>query len=104
MNQISNINIAASLPSIADPTSLGQPPEIGVRGSEFKKLLLEGLDQVNQMQVDADQAVQQLFTGGEADPAEVLTAVQKADMAFRMMIQIRNKLVDAYQEIQNIRI
>ena len=104
MNQISNINIAASSPSTAGRTPLGQAPGAGVQGSEFKNLLLEGLDQVNQIQVDADQAVQQLFTGGEADPAEVLTAVQKADMAFRMMIQIRNKLVDAYQEIQNIRI
>ena len=104
MNPISNINIAAASPSIAQPTPLGQVAGTGVQGSEFKNLLLEGLDQVNQMQVDADQAVQQLFTGGEADPAEVLTAVQKADMAFRMMIQIRNKLVDAYQEIQNIRI
>ena len=37
-------------------------------------------------------------------PAEVLTAVQKADMSFRLMMQIRNKLVQAYQEIQNVRI
>ena len=73
-------------------------------GAEFKNLLLEGLDQVNKVQNDADQAVQKMFTGGDADPAEVLTAVQKADMAFRLMMQIRNKLVDAYQEIQNIRI
>jgi flagellar hook-basal body complex protein FliE len=38
------------------------------------------------------------------NPAEVLTAVQKADLAFRMMMQIRNKLVSAYEDIQNIRI
>ena len=37
------------------------------------------------------------------NPAEVLTAVQKADIAFRMMMQIRNKMVQAYQEVQNIR-
>ncbi len=45
-----------------------------------------------------------LFTGGDANPAEVLTAVQKADMAFRMMMQIRNKLTAAYDEIKNVRI
>jgi len=36
--------------------------------------------------------------------AEVLTSVQKADLSFRMMMQIRNKLVQAYQEIKEIRI
>ena len=56
------------------------------------------------MQADADKAVQQLITGGDVNPAEVLTAVQKADMSFRLMMQIRNKLVSAYQEINNIRI
>jgi flagellar hook-basal body complex protein FliE len=38
------------------------------------------------------------------NPAEVLTAVQKADIAFKLMIQMRNKIVEAYQEVQNIRV
>ena len=72
--------------------------------TSFKNLLLDSLEQVNSMQVDADKAVQELFTGGDVNPAEVLTAVQKADLSFRMMMQIRNKLVQAYQEIKDIRI
>jgi flagellar hook-basal body complex protein FliE len=56
------------------------------------------------MQQEANQAVENLFTGGESNPAEVLTAVQKADLAFRMMMQVRNKLVQAYQEVKEIRI
>jgi flagellar hook-basal body complex protein FliE len=56
------------------------------------------------MQQSADQAVEQLVTGGDVNPAEVLTAVQKADLAFRMMIQVRNKMVQAYNEIQNMRV
>jgi flagellar hook-basal body complex protein FliE len=70
----------------------------------FKDVLLNSIDQVNSMQKAADQAVEQLATGGDVNPAEVLTAVQKADIAFRMMMQIRNKIVQAYQEVQNIRI
>lgn len=70
----------------------------------FKNMLLEALDQVNNMQQEADQAVQQLVTGGEVNPAEVLTSLQKADMSFRLMMQIRNKLVSAWQEVNNIRI
>lgn len=56
------------------------------------------------MQIDANQAVEQLATGGEVSPAEVFTAVQKADLAFRMMMQVRNKLVQAYQDVQNIKV
>lgn len=99
MNSISNLSFS--------PTQLGTTQ--GLQGNKpteasFKNLLLESLDQVNSMQVDADKAVQQLLTGGDVNPAEVLTAVQKADMSFRMMTQIRNKLVQAYQEVKDIRI
>jgi len=96
---------------------LGQQPQLdalrlqpgqadGASGAQqpFKNMLLEALDQVNNMQQEADQAVQQLVTGGEVNPAEVLTSLQKADMSFRLMLQIRNKLVSAWQEVNNIRI
>lgn len=83
------------------------PPTGAVGKSDpaaFKNMLVDSIQQVNTMQQDANQAVESLFTGGETNPAEVLTAVQKADMAFRMMMQVRNKLVAAYQEIKDIRI
>ena len=70
----------------------------------FKDLMVESIDHVNTMQQDADVAVETLMTGGEINAAEVLTAVQKADMAFKMMQQIRNKLVEAYQEVKEIQI
>lgn len=70
----------------------------------FKDFLLDSIKEVNSMQQDADRAVENLVTGGDANPAEVLTAVQKADIAFRMMMQIRNKMIQAYQEVQNIRV
>jgi flagellar hook-basal body complex protein FliE len=76
----------------------------GAGDASFKNLLLDSIKQVNAMQQDADKAVESLFTGGDANPAEVLTAVQKADMAFRMMMQIRNKLSAAYDELKGVRI
>ena len=91
------------LPAFSPPTvpSLNQTTETG---QSFKDLLIEGIQQVNGMQQDADQAVQELMTGGDVDPSSVLTSIQKADMSFRMMMQIRNKLLQAYQEIKEIRI
>jgi flagellar hook-basal body complex protein FliE len=67
-------------------------------------MLVDSIQEVNTAQLEADKAVENLFTGGDANPAEVLTAVQKADLAFRMMMQVRNKLVQAYQEVKDIRI
>jgi flagellar hook-basal body complex protein FliE len=72
--------------------------------SSFKNVFLESIEQVNSMQKSADQAVNSLLTGGDINPAEVLTALQKADLTFRTMMQVRNKLLSAYQEIKDIRI
>lgn len=97
MNPISNIQPLPPpvVPGTGAPATTEQP---------FIDLMVEGLQQVNAMQQDADRAVQTFFTGGDVNPAEVLTAVQKADLSFRMMLQIRNKLVQAYQEIKELRI
>ncbi|MCS7305066.1 MAG: flagellar hook-basal body complex protein FliE [Thermoguttaceae bacterium] len=86
---------------------LGRVPSVATTTTptrSFQEFLLDSIRQVNAMQQEADRAVEQLMSGGPADPAEVLTAVQKADLAFRLMMQIRNKLLQAFQEIQNIRI
>jgi flagellar hook-basal body complex protein FliE len=81
-----------------------QPANQAAGAQPFKNVLIEALNQVNTMQSQANAAVEQLITGGDVNPAEVLTSLQKADMSFRMMLQIRNKLVQAYQELNNIRI
>jgi flagellar hook-basal body complex protein FliE len=96
------ITSLSSIGSAAATQALRQPP--AATDKPFKDFMLESLNQVNSMQQDADKAVQQLVTGGDANAAEVLTTLQKADMSFRLMMQIRNKLVQAYQEVNNIRI
>jgi flagellar hook-basal body complex protein FliE len=59
---------------------------------------------VNQLQKDADVAFQRLATGQTQNVTEVFTAVEKADLAFKTLMQIRNKLVDAYNDIRQMRI
>ena len=70
----------------------------------FAQLLQQGVVQVNESQQSAAAQVHQLLTGGDVSQVEVYTAVQKADMAFRMLVQVRNKLLAAYEEINAIRI
>jgi flagellar hook-basal body complex protein FliE len=67
-------------------------------------LLMNQVKGVNSMQNQADSMVHSMLTGGDVNEAEVLTSVQKADLAFRMLMQIRNKLMDAYREIQQVQI
>lgn len=97
MSVISSVNAGAFAPVTS------APPE-AAGGPDFKNLLLESIEEVNSMQQEADRAVETLATGGEVNPAEVLTAVQKADLAFRMMMQVRNKLMQAYEEVKAIRV
>jgi flagellar hook-basal body complex protein FliE len=79
-------------------------PTEAAGASTFKDFLVDSIKEVNSMQQAADQAVEKLAAGDDVNPAEVLTAVQKADIAFKLMMQMRNKMVQAYQEIQNIRV
>jgi flagellar hook-basal body complex protein FliE len=101
MNSIQSFS-AAGLGQLGSLGGLGQSK--ATEGPSFGEALSNSLQEVNSLQQDADQAVESLFTGGNANPAEVLTAVQKADLAFRTMMQIRNKLVAAYDELKNIRV
>lgn len=100
MNTINNPHMSA--PMGLNP-SLGTKPA-GMSNTSFKDMLLDSIQDVNTMQQEADKAVETLMTGGDTDPAEVLTAVQKADLAFRLMMQMRNKMMQVYQEVKEIRI
>lgn len=99
-NRISSL-VPPPIPALPGATSAGASES---SGSSFQDLLLDSIDQVNSMQQDADRAVETIATGGDITPAEVLTAVQKADMAFRVMMQMRTKLLQAFQEVQNLRV
>lgn len=100
MNTINNALPVA--PSVM-PQAPGVNQAAGGAGS-FKDLLLDSIQDVNSMQQQADKAVETLMTGGDANPAEVMTAVQKADIAFRLMMQMRNKMMQVYQEVKEIRV
>ena len=67
-------------------------------------LIVNQVRGVQSMQSGADAMVNTMLTGGDVNESEVLTSVQKADLAFRMLLQIRNKLMDAYREVQQIQI
>lgn len=92
------------LSSLLNRVSERSTPTISQDESPFSDMLVGGLMRVNDMQNSAESKMEQLITGGDVNQAEVFTSVQKADMSFRMLVQIRNKLMQAYEEINSIRV
>jgi flagellar hook-basal body complex protein FliE len=86
-------------------TNSGQVADTDRAGqSSFQNWLLDQVGEVNQLQHQAEFGIHQLLTGEDVNSAEVLTGVQKADMAFRLLVQIRNKLLQAYEELNAMRV
>ncbi|WP_269532397.1 flagellar hook-basal body complex protein FliE [Chitinimonas sp. BJYL2] len=74
-------------------------------GADFASVLKASLDQVSQMQSES-QAKQQAFEMGDpnANLQDVMVSLQKASLSFQTMVQVRNKLVSAYQEVMNMQV
>lgn len=72
-------------------------------GVDFKEILQNSINQINDMNDKADQAIEKLATGEIQDMHQVMIAIEKADLTFKTMMQIRNKLLDAYQEVMKMR-
>jgi len=67
-------------------------------------VLKDSLAQVNSLQHEADAAIQSLATGGTATLHDTMLAVQKAELSFKLMMQVRNKIVEAYQEVLRMQV
>ena len=68
----------------------------------FTELLGRSIDQVEQRQQEADRAMQDLATGSRRTLHETMIQVEKADISFRLLMAVRSKLVQAYQEISRM--
>lgn len=79
-------------------------PTTDAQGRDFKSLLVDEIAQVNEMQGDAARALEDLSTGRRTDIETVIMATEKADTAFRLLMQVRNKMLDAYEELKQMRI
>jgi flagellar hook-basal body complex protein FliE len=70
--------------------------------TSFGDVLKDSLAQVTKLQHQADGAIQDLATGGTVTLHDAMIAVQKADLSFKLMMQVRNKIVEAYQEVMRM--
>ncbi len=70
----------------------------------FGSLLADSVNQVNEMQLRSDMAARQLHAGGAKNLHEAMIAMEEADISLRYLVQLRNKVVDAYQEIMRMQV
>lgn len=70
----------------------------------FKDMLLKNISEVNKLQQNAETALEDLVSGKRDDMANVLNATRQADLAFKTLLQVRNKLMEAYEEIKQLRV
>jgi flagellar hook-basal body complex protein FliE len=76
----------------------------GSTGASFTDALKNSIEEVSRLQQDASKAVESLASGRTEDVAGVMTAMEKSDIAFKTLLAIRGKLMDAYEEIKSISI
>lgn len=73
-------------------------------GVPFSEVLKGSLSEVNRLQAEADQAVQELARGTGKDLHETMIALEKAEVSFKLMMQVRNKIVAAYEEVMRMQV
>jgi flagellar hook-basal body complex protein FliE len=102
------------LRSLIESTGPARPAELrpaaapGAEGApgapSFSEMLKSSIAEINDLKVQADKAVEELATGKTTDIQGTILALRKADLSFRLMMEVRNKIVSAYQEVMRMQV
>jgi len=79
--------------------TLPSPKSDPKTGISFNETLQKYITEANDLQINADRDIQRMIAGEDIDAHEVMTAVEKASMSFEMVMEIRNKMLEAYREV-----
>lgn len=95
-----NINDDFRIRGLADDMGeLTAKEKTGAAGGSFKNMLTDLIEEVDSLQKNADKSIKGLAGGENTDIHDVMIKLEEAGVAFELMMEIRNKLVDAYQQI-----
>ncbi len=87
---------------IQRPGSAGLGGATGGQGASFKDTLTRALDDVQGLQDDAGDAVQAFLRGDPVELHDVMAAVEEAGLALEMLIEVRNRFIEAYRTVANM--
>ena len=90
--------------SVAPTTKATTSSAVNKTSGAFGATLNNALDGLSQMQMTSDQAIQKLAAGENVDLHQVMIAAEETDIAFRVALSMRDKLVEAYQEVMRMQV
>ncbi len=96
---MADMRILGSMEPIGSALNIKKPAITGADKSPFDNTLSEALKEVNDMQLNADKAIENLVTGKSKNIHQTMIALGKAELAFKLTMQVRNKVIEAYQEV-----
>jgi flagellar hook-basal body complex protein FliE len=97
MNAVAAVGAATNATGAENVFSLAAPQQAAA--TPFSGLLTDAVGQTNQLESQARTAIDGLMTGTGVDVSDAMIAEQKADMAFELALSVRNKAVQAYQQV-----
>jgi len=89
---------------LTPPRNPENKAEVTTAENDFAKMLTGLVGDVAEQQKAADTAIRQIHTGGEKNLPDAMIAMEQADISMRFMVQVRNKALDAYQEIMRMQV
>lgn len=102
VNPVSVSSTRAVVPDSLSATGLGSSS--ATEKVSFKDLLEKSLGEINDLQSVAEEQIRKFATGEVTDVRDVMVAVEEANLAFQFTLQMRNKIVEAYQELSRIQV
>jgi len=94
INAIQQMNQMSKIADSKAPADNGEKPEIS-----FREMVQKYLQDANDLQIKADDDIRKIIAGEDIDPHKVMIAVQKASLSFELVMEVRNKILEAYKEI-----
>ncbi|MGD8345272.1 MAG: flagellar hook-basal body complex protein FliE [Desulfobacterales bacterium] len=98
---MNEVTFQKGLPSLTGPQPDTRPPQEPGPAS-FDSMLARSLNEVNQLHAAANDAVEKLASGQQKDIHQTMIALEKADVAFQLLMQVRNKIISAYETIMRM--
>lgn len=101
INSIGNIKQINQIKSPLEVKNIGTPAS---EKNDFLDSIKNGLDSVQKLQDEANNEIKQCVSSSSKDPSEAVISMLKAEISMQLTLQVRNKLIDAYQEITKMSI
>lgn len=99
IDMLQHLKSINGIEGIKPPASAPTDKPASSNPTSFSQFLSESLETVNKYGIEADQSIQRSLEGKETNPHNTMIALQKADVTFRLMLSVQQRLIDAYQQI-----